>query len=182
MVVSALCQRANHMVGDFVGISTYPYTSCYLWHDSPLYDPFGEVIGDYNGNTVYLSNHSARPAEDLFHELGHAVARHFDVIGHRENGWKGHWDRNARRLVATIRHRRHWSRSLELYAWQNPSFEGNALSETWAELFMLHHLYPELEEARLVDDEMARLRRVARFRNLGAALLDLSEQLLEPEI
>ena len=170
------------MVGEFVGVAACSFNSCYLWHDSARYDPFGEVIGAYRGNTVYLCRHSANPGEDLFHELGHAVARHFNVIGHRENGWRGHWDEHGRRLARAIRHRRHWSFWLGRFAQGQHGFESNAASETWAELFMLHYLYPGLDESRLADDEFARLRRLARFRRLQRALDELRDRLLEPEI
>ena len=170
MSVSSLCRTAQSLIGDFVGVSRHADTTSNQWHDRTQFDPFGEVIDTCRGNTIYLYERSERPAEDLFHELGHAVARHFDVVGHRDNGWRGHWDDHGRRLSSAIRFRRHWSRSLVQFAAHNRTFEFNAPSETWAELFMLHHLYPELEEARLVDDEMARLGRNPRFRRLQRAL------------
>jgi hypothetical protein len=61
-------------------VQVHPWTSIYVWKTTPLYNQFGETVGRLDANTIYLNQYSPCPEEDLFHELGHAVARKFDLI------------------------------------------------------------------------------------------------------
>ena len=137
-----------------VRIDAYDYASCYLWHDRPLFNEFGEPIAELRGETIYLYRASKTPVRDLFHELGHVVARRQQLVGNAENGFNGSWEKANGKLIAEICAQRHWSGYLNLYALSHPEFAMNAASELWAELFMLWHLHPECDEARLLDAQM----------------------------
>lgn len=153
--ILALCKSG---LAGIVDVEVYDYAPCYLWHDRPLYDCFGDEICRLKGNTIYLYRDSTHPVRDLFHELGHVVGRKCDLVGHAGNGFRGSWERRNRRLIAQVAGRRHWSRYLNLLAVARDDFSLNAASEIWAELFMLWHLYPQSHEARLLDEPMQSLR------------------------
>ena len=150
----ALCEL--HL-GEIVGVKSYSYTSCYLWHDRPLYNEFGEQIEVLSGDTIYLHDKATSLSGDLFHELGHLVSRKYRLTGNRENSYQGHWEQQNSRLIAQVAEQRHWSSYLNLFALNQENFKMNAASELWAELFMLWHLQPDLAEARLIDDTMSRV-------------------------
>ena len=149
--IVALCTTHLHNVVD---VQIYEYTSCYLWHDRPLYNHFGEQIKQLTGDTIYLYENSSSPATDLFHELGHMVGRRLNLIGHAENSYHGHWETNNTRLIAEVSGQNHWSEYLNEFASAQDGFAANSASELWAELFMLWHLYPHSPEARLLDSTM----------------------------
>lgn len=138
-----------------MAVEFYEYAPCYLWHDRPLYNEFGEQIDLLKGNTIYLHDNSASPVNDLFHELGHVIGRRHNTVGNRENGYHGSWESNNTRLIAQVSQRLHWSSYLNLFSLNQEDFAMNAASELWAELFMLWHLQPEMPEARLIDACMA---------------------------
>ena len=144
-------------LSEFVGVKSYSYTSCYLWHDRPLYNDFGEQIEVLSGDTIYLNDQSATPAGDLFHELGHLISRKYQLTGNRENSYHGSWEQQNSRLIAQVAEHRHWSGYLNLFAMNQEDFKMNAASELWAELFMIWHLQPDLPEARLIDATMSSL-------------------------
>jgi len=127
----SLCEL--HLDG-IVGVQSYTYTSCYLWHDRPLYNDFGEQIEVLNGDTIYLNNKAASLSGDLFHELGHLISRKYQLTGNRENGYHGSWEQQNSRLIAQVSEQRH---------------------------FMLWHLQPDLPEANLIDTTMSQLNRNA---------------------
>ncbi len=154
-------------------MQVYEFASCYLWHDRPLYNDFGEQIRVLQGDTIYLYEHSTSPATDLFHELGHLVGRNCNVIGHRENGYAGSWQQNNQKLIAQVTQQRHWSIYLNTFACAQSEFKANAASELWAELFMLWHLYPARAESRLIDNEMQKL----QSNSACASILQLSQSL-----
>jgi len=154
----SLCEL--HLDG-IVGVQSYTYTSCYLWHDRPLYNDFGEQIEVLNGDTIYLNNKAASLSGDLFHELGHLISRKYQLTGNRENGYHGSWEQQNSRLIAQVSEQRHWSSYLNLFALNQEDFKANAASELWAELFMLWHLQPDLPEANLIDTTMSQLNRNA---------------------
>ena len=147
----ALCHL---QLGKIVGVKTYNYAPCYLWHDRPLYNEFGEQIEVLAGDTIYLHDQSSTPESDLFHELGHFVGRTLSVIGNSENGFNGSWEQKNTRLIAQVTQQLHWSAYLNLFSTNRADFKMNAASELWAELFMLWHLQPEMPEARLIDSAM----------------------------
>lgn len=149
--------RGNACLDGLARIETYEFASCYLWYDRPLYNAFGDVIRQLQGDTIYLYRDSATPLRDLFHELGHVAGRLCRLIGNSENGYRGHWDSANAKLIAEIGAQRHWSDYLNRYSRAQQDFHANAASETWAELFMLWHLYPFSDEAALLDDTMAGL-------------------------
>lgn len=130
----ALCEQ--HLTG-IVSVQGYEYTSCYLWHDRPLYDSFGDTIKVLSGDTIYLNEKSLSLNGDLFHELGHVVARKFNLVGHSENSYQGTWENNNAKLIAQVAKQRHWSQYLNLFSLNHDDFKANAASELWAELFML---------------------------------------------
>ena len=140
-----------------MSIDSYDFSSCYLWQDSPVYNSFGEKVTRLKGNTIYLNQSSSSPLQDLFHEIGHAVGRKFDVVGHRENHYNGHWDQKAIRLVGSIKRHCHWSQYLNCFGLLHDDFETNSQSELWAELFMLWFLYPKMHECVLIETEMRSL-------------------------
>ena len=149
-----LCNR--HLTG-IVSVASYEFTSCYLWHDRPLYNDFGEKIRDLQGDTIYLYENSPTPGTDLFHELGHMIGRKCDMVAHRANGYKGHWQQKQAKLIAEVAEYRHWSNYLNEFARAQAEFKTNAASELWAELFMLWHLHPASPESRLIDTDMESL-------------------------
>ena len=153
--IVALCQSRLEGI---VAVDVYDYAPCYLWHDRPLYDAFGDEICRLKGDTVYLYRESTHPVRDLFHELGHVVGRKCNLVGHAANGYRGRWERRNRRLIAQVIGQRHWSAYLNWLALARDDFRVNAASEIWAELFMLWHLRPGSPEARLLDDPMDDLR------------------------
>jgi len=153
-------------LASIVNLDVYEYAPCYLWYDRPLYDEFGEVIRHLQGDTIYLQRDSSTPFRDLFHELGHVVGRKFDLVGHTDNGYRGSWEQDSRKLIAAVSGRRHWSEYLNLFALAENDFVANAASEIWAELFMLWHLQPDCPEARLIDDPMDTLGAHAAFRTI----------------
>ena len=163
----------------FVGVRWHQYASCYVWTDCPIYDSLGEVIGHHRGNTIYIDRAAGFERQDLLHELGHAVGRHFDIVGHHENHYTGAWDRRARRLVGAVTSGRHWSRYLNWHAAQTRDFAFSAASEVWAELFMLFYLYPQLPEAKLIEGEIELLRRERDFCRLEASLNELLPRRLQ---
>ena len=75
-------------------------------------------------------------------------------MGHSDNGYRGSWEQDSKKLIAEVSGRRHWSEYLNLFALTQDGFVANAASEIWAELFMLWHLQPDCPEARLIDDSM----------------------------
>ncbi|MEM7258512.1 MAG: hypothetical protein AAF404_14125 [Pseudomonadota bacterium] len=152
-----LIALANQQLAGVIQVQPYDYASCYLWHDRPLYNDFGEQIQLLKGDTIYLYNQSTSPGTDLFHELGHFVGRTFNLIGHRDNGYTGSWQQAHAMLIAQVAEQRHWSDYLNAFARSQAEFRSNAASELWAELFMLWHLYPTRAESRLLDDEMSSL-------------------------
>jgi len=150
-VILSLCDK--HLSG-IVAVTSYEYTSCYLWHDRPLYDEFGDKIKDLRGNTIYLNEQSLSLEHDLFHELGHLFARRHNLVGHSENGYQGSWENNHMQLIARVCQQNHWSSYLNLFSLQQKDFATKAASELWAELFMLRFLHPDYPEAELLDPEM----------------------------
>jgi len=126
----SLCE--SHLAG-IVSVESYEYTSCYLWHDRPIYDEFGDKIRDLRGNTIYLYNQSP------------------------ENGYQGSWENNNQKLIAQVCQQNHWSSYLNLFSVQQEDFTMKAASELWAELFMLRFLHPDYPEAALIDSEMQNL-------------------------
>jgi len=151
--LTTLCRE--HL-GELVHVETYEYASCYLWHDRPLYNDYGEQILHLRGNTIYLYRDSSSPNTDLFHELGHFAGRVCNFVGHKENGYHGEWQQHNTRLIAQVTEQRHWSQYLNDFAGSLPEFKSNAASELWAELFMLYHLYPSQPEAQLIEQTMQR--------------------------
>lgn len=160
-------------LGWFVGIRWHDYASCYVWVDCPLYNPLGDIVGHRRGNTIYLDRAARHQRQDLLHELGHAVGRHFDIVGHRENHYIGSWERRAQRLIGAVSSGRHWSAYLNWHAARTRDFAFSAASEIWAELFMLHFLYPQLPEAGLIEREIESLRRDRSFRRLEPVLTQI---------
>ena len=156
--IEQVVELSNQVMGEIVQVDTYEYASCYLWHDSPLYDAFGEPIRHLKGNTIYLHQESDAPARDLFHELGHLVNRLCHLVGNAENGYQADWEQQNTRLIAEVSEQRHWSSYLNLFSLTQKDFSSNAASEVWAELFMLWHLYPASAEARLLDEPMQALK------------------------
>ena len=154
----------------FVRVYWHDYVSCYVYQDSPVFDPYGEVIGHHEANAIYLNPAADHIGEDLLHEVGHAVARHFDLVGHRENYYCSNWEQDQQRLIGAVAHGRHWSRYLNEFAAATDDFHSNAASELWAELFMLVHLYPELPEAELIADTITELRADPLFQRLQDSL------------
>jgi len=147
-----------HLRG-IVGVNCYSYTSCYLWHDRPLYNDFGEQIEVLSGDTIYLNKQSESLSGDLFHELGHMISRKYQLTGNRENSYQGSWEQQNGRLIAQVSEQRHWSAYLNLFAINQENFKMNAASELWAELFMIWHLQPDQPEARLIDTTMSSVNR-----------------------
>lgn len=139
---------------EIVDVKSYRYTSCYLWHDRPLYNDFGEQIEVLRGDTIYLNRQAASLPGDLFHELGHVISRKYQLTGNRENSYHGVWEQQNGKLIAEVTAHRHWSAYLNLFAMECDNFKMNAASELWAELFMIRHLQPDLPEAQLIDDTM----------------------------
>jgi len=150
----SLC--AYHL-GEIVDVKVYNYAPCYLWQSRPLYNDFGEQIEVLPGNTIYLHKNSDSPGRDLLHELGHFVARKYQLVGNSENGYHGIWEQKNRKLIAEVTQMHHWSGYLNLFAANQKDFKLNAASELWAELFMVWHLLPKLPEARLIDKTMDKL-------------------------
>ena len=142
---------------EIVGVKSYSCTSCYLWHDRPLYNDFGEQTEVLSGNTIYLDKQSPSLTGDLFHELGHLISRQHQLTGNRENCYQGSWEQQNGRLIAEVAGKRHWSSYLNLFALNQENFKMNAASELWAELFMLWHLQPHRPEARLIDTTMSHI-------------------------
>lgn len=172
----SLEQILSHCKARLEGIvhfDVYEYAPCYLWYDRPLFDEFGEVIRHLRGDTIYLQRDSATPLRDLFHELGHVAGRRCDLVGHSDNGYRGSWEQDNRKLIAEISTRRHWSDYLNLFALSRDDFVANAASEIWAELFMLWHLRPHSPEARLIDAPMATLRQQPDIHAIGELASDL---------
>lgn len=156
-----ICCQEN--LAGLVAVQTYEFASCYLWYERPLYNEFGEEIRRLQGDTIYLHQESATPLRDLFHELGHVIGRLCQCVGNAENGYRGYWDGANEKLIAEIGAQRHWSDYLNHFALNHPDFPANAASETWAELFMLWHLYPHSAEAGLLDESMAELQEQATY-------------------
>ncbi len=154
----------------FVRVFWHDYVSCYVYQDSPVFNPYGEVIGHHEANAVYLNPGADHIGEDLLHEVGHAVARHFDLVGHRDNYYCSNWEQDQQRLIGAVTHGRHWSRYLNEYAAATDDFHTNAGSELWAELFMLFHLYPELPEAELISETICELQLNPMFQRLQNSL------------
>lgn len=157
--IDQIVALSNRVLAEIVQVDSYEYTPCYLWHDSPLYNAFGDEILHLKGNTIYLYRESDAPIRDLFHELGHVVNRLCHLVGNTENGYQAEWEQKNIKLIAEISEQRHWSSYLNLFSLTQKDFESNAASEVWAELFMLWHLYPDSAEARLLDEPMAALKR-----------------------
>ena len=173
--ILALCK--THL-DNIVDVQCYEYTSCYLWHDRPLYNNFGEQIRQLNGDTIYLYEKSTSPATDLLHELGHMVGRKFNMVGHIENGYQGIWESQNARLIAEVCGHNHWSDYLKEFALAQEGFAANAASELWAELFMLWHLYPQSPEAQLLKTTMNKLETTATCQSIAtlAAKLRIATQ------
>ena len=153
-----LVKLARKFVGQWVGLETHGWKSLYAWRTGKLYDSFGDTVGELESNTIYLSTLSLRPEEDLLHELGHLVARRFNLVGYRENGFHGSWEHRQSRLIACIRHDRHWSDLCSRISKEcgdvNSSPGADLGSELWAELFMSWHLYPQRIERQYIEREM----------------------------
>ena len=164
---------ADDQLNWFVQVCWHPYASCYVYYDSPLFNEFGEIVGHHRANTIYLNPLADHPGEDLLHEVGHAVARHFDLVGHRDNHYCSHWEQGEQRLIGAVTHGRHWSRYLNGFAAAIDAFQSNAASELWAELYMLHHLYPDLPESNLINPALEKLRLDARYQRLEQAITEL---------
>lgn len=156
--IEQLISLCDQRISKVVSVKTYEYAPCYLWHDRPLYNEFGEQIDLLSGDTIYLHDKSSTPVSDLFHELGHLIARRYNTVGNRENGYHGSWESDNGRLIAQVSQQIHWSEYLNLFSISQDDFRMNAASELWAELFMLWHLQPELPEAGLVDATMISLK------------------------
>ena len=169
----SLCDK--HLAG-IVAVTTYEYTSCYLWHDRPLYDEFGDKIKDLSGNTIYLYEKSAAPQYDLFHELGHLFARRHNLIGYPENGYQGRWENNNTQLIARVCQQNHWSSYLNLFSVQQQDFATKAASELWAELFMLHWLHSDYPEAQLLDAEMLSFERDMLYLAIKAMASEMNSE------
>ncbi|MGI9319537.1 MAG: hypothetical protein ACR2QW_19570 [bacterium] len=157
--IDSLLALATRSVGTWVNLRTHRWNSLYAWETTPLFNCFGDQIGCLEANTIYISRSSPCPEEDLLHELGHAVARKFDLIGHRDNGFIGHWEKRHFRLVGGVRHQHHWSRLLERVRTNAPPYTSDLASEIWAELFMCWHLYPYHREITFIAPEMDQLER-----------------------
>ena len=169
----ALCGLARQHLDTWVGVEVHPHVPLYCWHDTPTFNAFGEQTGALKANTIYLCDSSPTPVEDLFHEIGHAVARRFDLLGHRQNGFIGAWEQRQKRLVGTIQFGRHWSHLLNQIRRSSPGYTPDLASEVWAELFMCWYLYPEIEETALIAREMERLQKESVMRDIA----ELSDQL-----
>ncbi|MBX2869002.1 MAG: hypothetical protein KTR18_10015 [Acidiferrobacterales bacterium] len=166
-----LVNTANEVLGDWVRVEQHSWKSLYAWQSGTLYDDYGDPIGEISANTVYLYELSLAPHEDLFHELGHAIAREFDFIGHRTNGFSGSWEKRQARLIAQIQHDRHWSESLK-NIWQSKQHEGDTSpsslgSEIWAELFMYWYFYSERPEVSLIRSEMESISHTPQLTSIG---------------
>ena len=155
--LAALVAVANTQVSDWVTVDCHDWQSLYAWQTVPLYDAFGEVVGEIKADTIYLQRASPCPEQDLFHELGHAIARRFDLIGNHSNGFLGAWEQRQFRMVGAVRHQRHWSRLLDRVRRSAPPYTPDLCSEIWAELFMCWHLFPERREVTFIEPEMHRL-------------------------
>jgi hypothetical protein len=162
---------ADAELGWFAGVRWHDFASCYVWQDCAVYDALGDVIGHHRGNTIYIDRASRHERRDLVHEMGHAVGRHFNRVGHRHNHYTGEWDPRAKRLIGAVSNGRHWSGHLNGYAAGVENFDFNAASEVWAELFMLFYLYPGLPESGIIESEIDRLRRDPEFCRLETVLL-----------
>ncbi len=147
----AMCEQH---ICETVSVKAYDFAPCYLWHDRPLYNEFGEQIDLLKGNTIYLHKESTTPINDLFHELGHVTGRKFNTVGNRENGYHGSWEDANARLIAQVSQQTHWSAYLNLFSINQNEFKVNAASELWAELFMLWHLQPNMPESKLIGPTM----------------------------
>ena len=174
---SQVCKVAQHVLGNAIDVETYEYAPCYLWHDSPIYNEFGELVEVLKGDTIYLSKTSTNAIEDLFHELGHVIARRFDVVGHAENYFQGHWENQIKSHIGRVVHKRHWSAYLNLYSEMHSELQFNAASEIWAELFMMQFLYPENDETDLLSEEMTRLRSLEKYKELENRFFVLKQAL-----
>lgn len=166
--LTSLLSLCEQQLSEIVDVQSYEYAPCYLWHDRPLYNDFGEQIEVLRGNTIYLHNKSSSPGSDLFHELGHLIGRRHHTVGNRENGYSGSWEQQNSRLIAQVTQQMHWSSYLNLFAATQGDFKLNAASELWAELFMLWHLYPHLPEAALINDTMTSLQKQADCISIAA--------------
>lgn len=165
--MQALLDLARSSVGRWVNLETHRWSSLYAWNAVPLYDPYGERIGSLEANTIYLFAESPCPEEDLFHELGHVVARKFDLIGHRDNGFLGKWEKRQLRLVGSVQYGRHWSRLLDRVRSNSPPYTPDLTSEVWAELFMCWYLYPERREITYIAEEMHHLGKEPFIRSIN---------------
>lgn len=157
----------------FVRVFWHDYVSCYVYYDSPVFDPYGDIVGHHQANAIYLNPGADHIGEDLLHEVGHAVARHFDLVGHRDNYYCSNWEQDQQRLIGAVTHGRHWSQYLNEFAAASGEFHTNAGSELWAELFMLYHLYPDLPEAELIDATICELQGNPDFQQLQSSLEEL---------
>ncbi len=174
--IDSLALLARGSVGDWVSVQVHSWSSLYAWETVPLYNSFGERIGSLEANTIYLYRYSPCPEEDLLHELGHAVARKFDLIGHRNNGFLGRWEKRQLRLVGSIRHKRHWSRLLERIRSSAPPYTPDLTSEVWAELFKCWYLYPERLETTFIAMEMRQLRNEPFLQSIAKLSRSLSHE------
>ena len=157
---------ARRHVGSWVGIEVHRHGPLYCWRETPVYNAFGEKSGRLLANTIYLCDHSPCPLEDLFHEIGHVVARRFDLTGHRENGFRGCWEQRQYRLVGLVSTGRHWSPMLNRVDQSASRLSPDLASELWAELFMCWFLYPEREETCLIAREMRMIRGSSEIRSI----------------
>ncbi len=165
---------ADQALNWFVQVRWHEFASCYVYYDSPLFNEYGEIIGEHQGNTIYLNPGADHVGEDLLHEIGHAVARHFNLIGVWENYYYRSWERVQQRLIGAVTHGRHWSRYLNEFAANTEDFSANAASELWAELFMLFYLYPGLPESELIASAIDDLRHNDDFQRLEQTLHTIS--------
>ena len=107
--IDEILLHCRETLAGLVAVDRYEYAPCYLWQDRPLFNDFGEEIRRLRGDTIYLYRDSETPMVDLFHELGHVVGRHCQLIGNAENGYRGLWDRANAKLIAEVGAARHWS-------------------------------------------------------------------------
>lgn len=175
---SHLANIARGHLGHWLNFETHNLVSAYVWQDAPYFNAFGEVIGQLTANTIYLNRHADQLQEDLFHEIGHAVARKFNLIGHSKNGFTGAWENRQSRLMGSVRHRRHWSQLLDRINQWAPAYTPDLGSEIWAELFMYWYLYPEREEIIFIEPEMRWLENHEEIRSVSGLAARLSTKAL----
>ena len=155
--IDEIITMAQPIIGSWVALEKHSWCSLYAWKSAPIYDSYGDISGNLKANTIYLCETTPCPEEDLLHELGHVVARKFNLIGTRDNGFLGRWEARQKRMVGSVQHFRHWSRFLNRIRLNHGGYTPELCSEIWAELFMCWHLYPQRRELTYIEDEMRAL-------------------------